>query len=330
MSVRRSSSAATGSAVSHPRQTIVVDDQHAGRRLDKFLRSRLKGVPAGLLFQQLRRGKLRVNGRRAEQSYRLVEGDEIEIPPLTAGARATRMTRPPSATVEALRRAVLYEDPDVLVVDKPAGLAVHRGTDVPFGVIETLRYLRPDLPELELGHRIDRDTSGVLVLAKAPSMLRHLHEMLRDREEDIERHYLAVVVGSWPSDRTVLRAPLLRRDAEVVVHPDGQRAETHVKVRRRVGTRATLVSVRLLTGRKHQIRVHLQEAGHPIVGDVRYGDPRVNAALAARGATGLHLHAESLRIPLPDGDELVVSAPVPAVWERLLGGLVRRAGSRLA
>ncbi len=304
--------------VARPAGTLTVDDGHAGRRLDKFLRSQLKGVPAGLVFQLLRQGRLRVNGRRAEQNYRLVEGDVIDLPALQVEVPAVTAPRPPTALLDQMSQSVIYEDAELLVVDKPAGVAVHKGTDVPAGVIETLRYLRPDLPELELAHRLDRDTSGVLVLAKTHPMLRYLHDMLRDREDEIERHYLAIVSGAWPEERTVLDSPLRRREAEVVVHPEGQRAETHVRVRRRVGKRATLVDVQLFTGRKHQIRVHLQHAGHPIAGDDRYGDPRFNEDVAARGGRGLHLHAATMRIPLPDGTERVVTAPVPAKWERLL------------
>lgn len=304
--------------VARPAITITIDDEHAGRRLDKFLRSQLKGVPAGLMFQLLRKGKLRVNGRRAEQNYRLAHGDEIEVPALRVDNAAAPAPRLQPAVLGRLTDVVLYEDADLLVVDKPAGVAVHRGTDIPAGVIESMRHLRPDLPELELGHRLDRDTSGVLALAKTPSMLRHLHELLRDREDEIERHYLAVVAGRWPSGRRVLDAPLRRRQDRVVVDKAGQRAETHVSVRRRVGTRATVVDVRLLTGRKHQIRVHLRHAGHPIAGDDRYGDPDFNNRIARLGGTGLHLHAARMLIPMPDGRDLEVAAPMPGRWERLL------------
>ena len=304
--------------VSRPAAVITIDGEHAGRRLDKFLRSQFKGVPAGRLFQLLRTGKLRVNGRKAEQNYRLVEGDVIDVPALTVEAPAGQAPRPPAALLERMKNAVVYEDADLVVVDKPAGVAVHKGTDVPVGVIEALRHLRTDLPGLELGHRLDRDTSGVLVLAKTPSMLRYLHDLLRDREDEIERHYLAIVEGRWPSEKRVLEAPLQRRDAEVVVHPNGQRAETHVAVRRRVGGRATLVDVRLLTGRKHQIRVHLKHAGHPIAGDERYGGARFNDVVRSSGGNGLHLHAAKMVIPRSDGTKLVVTAPMPGKWERLL------------
>jgi len=300
-----------------PARTIIVDDEHAGRRLDKFLRSRLKGVPAGLLFRLLRQGKLRVNGRKAQQGYRLQQGDEIVVPRIRLDAGAP--PRPvPSALLEQLRGAVLHEDEDLLIIDKPAGMAVHKGTDVPAGVIEALRQLRPELPELELSHRLDRETSGVLAVAKTPSMLRYLHDLLRDREGEIERHYLALVAGRWPSRRAVLDAPLRREEDRVVVDPAGQRAETHVLVRRRVGSRATLLDVRLLTGRKHQIRVHLQDAGHPIAGDDRYGEPGFNRRVASLGQGRLYLHATQLVIPKPDGTDLVVSSPMPHRWDELL------------
>lgn len=298
--------------------TITVDAEHAGRRLDKFLRSRFKGVPAGLLFRLLRQGKLRVNGRKAKQDYRLHDGDVIAVPELRVEHSPAAAAKPPARLIAQLKGSVLHEDRDLLIVDKPAGVAVHKGTDVPAGVIETLRHLRPDLPELELSHRLDRDTSGVLALAKTPSMLRYLHDLLRDREDEIERHYLAVVAGRWPSSVTVLDAPLKRRDTGVVVDALGQRAETHVAVRRRVGKRATLLDIRLLTGRKHQIRVHLEHAGHPIAGDGRYGDPSFNSMVESRGGTGLHLHAAKMVIPLPDGTSLAVTAPMPKRWEPLL------------
>lgn len=303
---------------SQPARTITVDNEHAGRRLDKFLRSQFKGVPAGLLFRLLRQGKLRVNGRKAKQDYRLGEGDTIDVPPLHVEKSPEVAGKPPTALLAQVKGTVLYEDDDLLIINKPAGVAVHKGTDVSAGVIETLRHLRPELPELELSHRLDRDTSGVLALAKTPSMLRYLHDLLRDREDEIERHYLAIVAGGWPSSLTVLEAPLKRTEAEVVVHPNGQRAETHVGVRRRMGNRATLVDVRLLTGRKHQIRVHLRNAGHPIAGDDRYGDPQFNTLVAGRGSRGLHLHAARMVIPMPDKTELVVTAPMPEAWDRLM------------
>lgn len=314
---------ATATPLERPAGRLTIDHGHAGRRLDKFLRSQLRGVPAGQIFEMLRKGRIRVNGRKVEQNHRLTEGDVIDLPALQTTA-ATAPTRPPAALLARLDSAVLHEDDEVLVVNKPAGVAVHRGSDVTAGVIEALRHLRPELTELELGHRLDRDTSGVLVLAKTPPMLRHLHEMLRDREDEIERHYQAIVAGRWPASLRELHDPLLRRANEVVVDPRGQRAETHVRLNRTVGDWGSLVDVRLLTGRKHQIRVHLKHAGHPIAGDDRYGDPRINAHVASLGGTGLHLHAATMVIPRPDGTELTVSAPMPRRWDRLLRADRRR------
>ena len=299
-------------------QTIVVDSEHAGRRLDKYLRSQFKHVPAGQLFKLLRTGKLRINGRKIDQTYRLAQGDTIQMPVLDAAPAEARAPQVPAALLKSLGNAVLFEDRDLLVVDKPAGVAVHKGTDVAAGVIEAFRQLRPELPQLELSHRLDRDTSGVLVLAKTPSMLRYLHDLLRDREAEIERHYLAVVAGSWDSKATVIHAPLQRREDKVVVAPTGQRAETRVKVQRRMGRNASLLQVQLLTGRKHQIRVHLQHSGHPIAGDDRYGSKAFNRKVAAAGGNGLYLHAATMTIPKPDGSTLSIDAPMPQRWRQLL------------
>lgn len=307
-----------GGTRSEPARTITIDGEHAGRRLDKFLRSRLKGVPAGLLFRLLRQGRLRVNGRKAQQDYRLREGDVIDVPELRIDSAATLQSRVPSTLLDQIRGAVLHEDQDLLIIDKPAGVAVHRGTDVPAGVIEALRELRPELPELELSHRLDRETSGLLAVAKSPSMLRYLHGLLRDSQDEIERHYLALVAGRWPSETTVLDAPLRREETHVVVDPGGQRAQTHVAVKQRFGNRATLLDIRLLTGRKHQIRVHLQHAGHPIAGDDRYGDEEFNRRVASFGGAGLHLHAAKLVVPRPEGTDLVATAPMPQRWAQLL------------
>lgn len=314
----RESNLPTAEPTRRPAGTITVDSEHAGRRLDKFLRSRLKGVPAGLLFRLLRQGRLRVNGRKAQQSYRLCEGDIIDVPELQIDSGDVPAPKLPSRLLEQVQNVSLYEDQNLLIVNKPAGVAVHKGTDVPAGVIEALRHLRPDLPDLELSHRLDRDTSGVLALVKTPSMLRYLHELLRDREDEIERHYLAVVAGTWPADSRVLDAPLQRREDRVVVDAGGQRAETHVSVEQRLGERASVLSIRLLTGRKHQIRVHLQHAGHPIAGDNRYGDQAFNRRVESLGGTGLYLHAAKLVIPTPDGKKLTVTAPMPQRWKHLL------------
>lgn len=176
----------------------------------------------------------------------------------------------------------------------------------------------PDLPELELSHRLDRDTSGLLVMAKTPSMLRYLHAMLRDREDEIERHYFALVAGHWNEKTESIHSPLLGRADKVVVDPHGQRAETHITVKQRMGQRATILNVQLMTGRKHQIRVHLQSAGHPIAGDDRYGFTKFNRCVEQLGGRGLFLHATKLVIPKPDGHKLVIEAPMPQRWKQWL------------
>ncbi|MFK0082382.1 RluA family pseudouridine synthase [Glutamicibacter sp. NPDC090743] len=299
-------------------RTILVDGEHAGRRIEKFLRVQLKTVPAGQLFRLMRKGQLRVNGKKVQEGYRLAVNDQITLPALYAEQGVAPAFDVPAPLLNRLRNCVLHEDRDVLVIDKPAGVAVHRGTDVPAGVIEAFRQLRPELPDLELSHRLDRDTSGLLVLAKTPSMLRYLHEMLRESEEEIERHYLALVAGHWSEKTETIHSPLLRRADKVVVDPNGQRAETHVTVKQRVGQRATILDVQLMTGRKHQIRVHLQSEGHPIAGDDRYGFAKFNRRVEQLGGRGLFLHATKLVIPKPDGQELVIEAPMPQRWKQLL------------
>ncbi|MGH3654343.1 RluA family pseudouridine synthase [Glutamicibacter sp.] len=299
-------------------RTIIIDSEHAGRRIEKFLRAQLKTVPAGQLFRLMRKGQLRVNGKKVQEGYRLAENDEITLPALYAEQSLAPAPEVPDPLLKRLRNTVLYEDQDVLVIDKPAGIAVHRGSDVPAGVIEAFRQLRPELPDLELSHRLDRDTSGLLVLAKTPSMLRYLHEMLRDREDEIERHYLALVAGHWSEKTESILSPLLRRADKVVVDPNGQRAETRVIVKERVGQRATILDVQLMTGRKHQIRVHLQSESHPIAGDDRYGFAKFNRRVEQLGGRGLFLHATKLVIPKPDGQELVIEAPMPQRWKQLL------------
>ncbi len=299
-----------------PAREITVSEEHAERRLDKFLRSRLKGVPAGLIFRLLRKGAVRVDGRRARPDHRLAAGQVISVP-------AMDLPPPDKVTVptpvkKAVAGAIVHESADLLVLNKPADLAVHVGTGVQAGVIEALRELRPG-EELELAHRIDRETSGLLMVAKKPTMLRHLQEVLR--AGDVERHYLALVRGSFPGQHLRIDAPLLTTDSGVTVHPDGQDALTLVQVQRRFGQRATLIRAQLITGRKHQIRVHTSHSGYPIAGDSRYGDPRFTAEIARLGGHRMFLHAHTLRIPLPDGGLLDVTAPTSPDWDRTLDRL---------
>ena len=299
-------------------RTITVPAAHDGRRLDKYIRSQLKGVPATLLFRLMREGKIRVNGSKVKQNHRIAGGDELTLPTITVEAGPS--PRPVARhLVDAVKNAIVHEDEGLIVVDKPANLAVHRGTGVDAGVIEALRRARPDVPDLELAHRLDRETSGLLMVAKTPAMLRHLQEILRDREHEIKRTYLALVEGAWPDDLRVSHAPLQRTSRATIVAPEhrgGQRAETRFRVVERHGRRATLIEARLFTGRKHQIRVHCKDAGHPIGGDSRYGSRAFNGHVRGRGITGMLLHAHTLQIPLPDGGTLRLTAPPPKEWER--------------
>lgn len=296
-------------------RTITVPGAHDGRRLDKYIRSQLKGVPATLLFRLMREGKIRVNGAKVKQNHRVSGGDELTLPDITV-EEASKPRRVPDHLVATVKDAIVHECDELIVVDKPVDLAVHRGTGVEAGVIEALRQARPDLPDLELAHRIDRETSGLLMVAKTSATLRHLQGVLRDRERDIKRHYLALVDGHWPGDLTVSTAPLRRTERRTIVSPTGQRSETRFTVAKRHGRHATLIEAQLITGRKHQIRVHCEHAGHPIGGDTRYGSAAFNRTVAGRGITGMLLHAHRLEVPMRDGSTLTVEAPPPAEWDR--------------
>lgn len=296
-------------------RTITVPEAHDGRRLDKYIRSQLKGVPATLLFRLMREGKIRVNGAKVKQNHRISGGDELTLPDITV-EEAPKARRVPDQLVATVKKSIVHECAELIVVDKPVDLAVHRGTGVEAGVIEALRQARPDLPDLELAHRIDRETSGLLMVAKTNATLRHLQSVLRDREHDIERHYLALVDGHWPGDLTASTAPLRRTGSRTIVSPTGQRSETRFRVARRFDRRATLMGAQLITGRKHQIRVHCEHAGHPIGGDSRYGSAEFNRHVAGRGIGGMMLHAHRLVVPMRDGSTLTVEAAPPKEWAR--------------
>lgn len=286
---------------------IEVSAGHAGRRIDKFLRAQLKGVPASLLFRQMRKGDIRVNGKKVDPSYRLAEGDRIRIWQVDLPADLP----PPvveKRVFKAVSESVLFEDEELLVVNKPAGIPVHGGTGHGGGVIEALRQKFPQERDLELVHRLDRDTSGLLLIAKTSVVLRELQEILRDREEEIYRGYVLKVEGAWPDHLTQIDVPLKRTEKTVLPHPQGLRARTYFDVVKRLKG-ATLMKAQLATGRKHQIRVHAQYAGHPIVGDLKYGSRR------AGSASGMHLHAAELIVPRAAGKQQKFEAPIPKNWQ---------------
>ncbi len=288
---------------------IRIDDEQAGQRIDNFLRRQLPGLPTGRLYRILRRGEVRVNGGRVRAEYKLKEGDEVRIPParIDAGPPA-----PPAAKIRHLERHILFEDKRLLVLDKPSGLAVHGGSGVSHGVIELLRAARPDLRDLALVHRLDRETSGCLVLAKRRSALRELHEKFRD--STVEKNYLALVIGDWQLGEQLVDAPLLvehraQGERHVVVSEEGKPAQTRFRLSRTYG-KYSLMQCQPLTGRTHQIRVHAAYMGHPLAGDERYGDAEANATLKKLGLKRLFLHAQSISFPDASGNERHFTAPL--------------------
>ena len=296
---------------------VTVDDDRAGQRIDNFLRGELPGVPKGRVYRLIRRGEVRVNGGRVRAEYKLKEGDEVRIPPARVNVGGPP---PPAKLAAAMLDNILYEDKRLLVINKPAGVAVHGGSGISHGVIELLRHARPDLKDLSLVHRIDRETSGCLVMAKRRSALRELHE--RFREGQVEKNYLALVVGDWQYGEQLIDAPLLvtnRKGGErhVVVSKKGKEARTRVSLSRTYGV-YSLLQCGLETGRTHQIRVHLQHAGHPIAGDQRYGDEEANAAAKRFGLKRLFLHAQSIAFADDSGNDLHFTAPLADDLERYL------------
>ena len=303
---------------------VRVDAERAGQRIDNFLRNELPGVPKGRVYRLLRRGEVRVNGGRVRAEYKLLEGDEVRVPPArirTAGAP------PPDSKAQSLLEHVLYEDKRLLVIDKPTGLAVHGGSGFAYGAVELLRHARPDLKELSLVHRLDRETSGCLVLAKRRSALRELHELFR--EGQVEKNYLALVVGDWQYGEQLIDVPLQvenRRGGErhVIVSEHGKPAQTLVSLSRTYGI-YSLLRCSPATGRTHQIRVHLQHTGHPIVGDERYGDKDANRTANALGLQRLFLHAQSIAFVDSSGNDLHFTAPLADDLEEFLTAGVKSA-----
>jgi len=297
-----------------------IDAELAGQRIDNFLRRELSGLPKSRLYRMLRKGEVRVNGGRVRAEYRLQEGDEVRIPP------ARLSEGPPEAAPErlaAIEEQVIFEDKRVLVINKPSGLAVHGGSGVSHGAIELLRAARPGLRDLSLVHRLDRETSGCLVLAKRRSALRELHE--RFRRGSVEKNYLALVSGDWQFGERLVDAPLLvghrqRGERHVVVSGAGKAAQTLMRLSRTYG-RYSLLQCQPRTGRTHQIRVHALHAGHPIAGDERYGDVTTNAEAKKRGLKRLFLHAQSIAFPDLNGNELHFIAPLPDDLQRFLDAI---------
>ncbi|OZI28006.1 RNA pseudouridine synthase [Bordetella genomosp. 7] len=294
---------------------VEVGPEHDGQRLDNFLLRLCKGVPKSHIYKAIRGGEVRVNKGRTQADYRVAAGDVVRVPPLRLPAPDA--VRP----VPGAEFPVVYEDDALLVIDKPAGVAVHGGSGVSFGVIEQLRAARPQARFLELVHRLDRETSGLLMVAKKRSALLALHAMLREGKGD--KHYLALVEGDWVNDRQHIRLALTKwttQSGERRVRPDpgGQPAHTIVTLQRRLGE-FSLVDAELRTGRTHQIRVHLAASGFPIVGDDKYGTDETRARFARLGFSRMFLHAHQLTLPHPTtGQTLRLTAELPAACRTLL------------
>ena len=294
-------------------QFVTIDGDEAGQRIDNFLLARLKGVPKSMIYRIIRKGEVRVNKGRIKPEYKLAAGDSIRIPPVRVAEKEEHAVSPKLDKVSALAECILYEDEHVMLINKPSGTAVHGGSGLSFGVIEGLRALRPEARFLELVHRLDRDTSGVLLIAKKRSALRSLHEQLRLKQ--MQKDYLALVRGQWQSHTKVVQAPLLKNilqsgERVVKVSSEGKPSETRFKVEERFEF-ATLVKASPVTGRTHQIRVHTLHAGHPIAFDDRYGDRDFDTQLASTKLNRLFLHASSLTFIHPStGEKMRIEAPM--------------------
>ena len=319
----------SGRAGAQPARHRDIDAERAGQRLDNYLLGELKGVPRAHVYRLIRSGQVRVNSGRTSPSYRLQAGDRVRVPPV-----GLRPAVPPTATpdrIEWLGERILYEDARILVLDKPAGLAVHGGSNVSLGCIEALRLLRPDSKDLELAHRLDRDTSGCLLLAKRRSVLRVLHALLR--EGQVDKRYLTLVKGAWPEGTTEIDAPLVTRrvggEARVKVDESGKESRSRFRLVDRFGKMASLLEVSIDTGRTHQIRVHAAHAGHPVAGDERYGDKDFDEYLKSFGLTRMFLHAHSLSFEWPDtGEPFNASAPLPEDLKSVLTALEVKTAKR--
>lgn len=292
---------------------LEISDDEAGQRIDNYLLTKLKGVPKSLIYRIVRKGEVRVNKGRVKPEYKLQAGDIVRVPPVRVSEKMQAPISNKLNKVASLEKQIIFEDDCLLVLNKPSGIAVHGGSGLSFGVIEGLRALRPEARFLELVHRLDRDTSGILLVAKKRSALRNLHEQLRIKT--VQKDYLALVRGQWQSHVKVIQAPLLKNELAsgeriVKVSQDGKPSETRFSIEERYPN-ATLVKASPVTGRTHQIRVHTLHAGHPIAMDDKYGDKDFDTEMRLLGLNRLFLHAASIRFEHPKtGETLRLNAPL--------------------
>lgn len=301
---------------------VRIDSATAGQRIDNFLMRELRGVPRTAVYRLLRRGEVRVNGGRIRQTYRLQAGDEVRLPPVRD--REALPASPSEGLAERLRAGVLHEDDHLLVIDKPGGLAAHGGSGLPFGLIEALRAIRPRDRYLDLCHRLDRGTSGCIVVARRRSALRSVHAAIR--EGRMRKGYVTLLTGVLPRDEVIVDSPLARRsgrggESEMHVSDQGKPSRSAFRVRERIGA-WTLAEVELFTGRMHQIRVHAASIGCPVAGDDRYGDDANNRMLRRLGLARLFLHASEVALPATDETPaLSVRCGLPGALEAFLDRL---------
>ena len=300
-------------------QYLEINADQAGQRIDNYLLSRLKGVPKSRVYRLLRKGEVRVNKGRIRPEYRLIEDDVVRIPPIRVSQKA------PSSPGRSLRgilsESILLETEEFLVINKPFGLAVHGGSGINLGVIESLRAMREPHAYLELAHRLDRDTSGCLLIAKSRRVLKHLQDQMRQRSMD--KRYITLVSGRWAKERREVNAPLLKQTVAsgeriVRANSEGKPSLTRFKLLKHYAN-ASLLEVKLETGRTHQIRVHCQLVGHPLAGDPKYGNESFNETLRHIGLKRLFLHAAELTFTSPaTGERVKVQAPLPDGLEGVL------------
>lgn len=299
-----------------------VEVDRAGQRVDNFLIGYWRKVPKSRVYRVLRKGEVRVNGRRVKPEYRLEADDEIRIPPMRVEERPVNTAVPGQSLRHQLDNAILYEDDVMVALNKPHGLAVHGGSGIVLGLIESYRIMRPELKFVELVHRLDRDTSGVVLIAKKRSALKVLQDAFRYKDE-VQKVYWCLVQGLWPESVTQVDAPLRKKEAHngermVTVAPDGKPSLTRFRVLKAF-ERVSWVEAQPVTGRTHQIRVHTQHAGHPILGDTKYQSPRAESLCREMGLNRLFLHAAQITVPHPvTGQALTVKAPLDPNLAELL------------
>ncbi|GIU45774.1 pseudouridine synthase [Shewanella sairae] len=303
-------------------QMVTIDEDHVGQRIDNFLLTKLKGVPKSMIYRIVRKGEVRVNKKRIKPEYKLADGDIVRVPPVRVSESEGRPGPSAKLTkVSQLEERILFEDKYLIVLNKPSGIAVHGGSGVEFGVIEAMRSLRTQQKFLELVHRLDKETSGVLLIAKKRSALRHLHDQLRYKK--MQKDYVALVRGEWQAHDKIIKAPLLKLTLKsgeriVRVNKEGKESETRFKILQKYED-STLVQASPVTGRTHQIRVHCQFTGHPIACDEKYSEQKFDDSMRAKGLNRLFLHAAQLKFTHPETEEVMqVKAPLDPILESTL------------